>query len=70
MIMRLLERKQLEKDVFKALNEAIKKRKTPIYTISADDIDYDSVYEEKNMTERFITVKKKPLKQQENGAMN
>ena len=44
--MTLLERKQLEKDVFKALNEAIKKRKTPIYTISAYDIDYDAVYEE------------------------
>lgn len=44
--MRLLERKQLEKDVFKALNEAISKRKTPIYTISAYDIDYDAAYEE------------------------
>ena len=44
--MTLLERKQLEKDVFKALNEAIKKRKTPIYTVSAVDIDYDAVYNE------------------------
>ena len=44
--MTLLERKQLEKDVFKALNEAISKRKTPIYTISAYDIDYDAAYEE------------------------
>ena len=44
--MTLLERKQLAKDVFEALNEAIQKRKTPIFTISAIDIDFDVPYEE------------------------